>query len=186
MGSLGLRVTRLSQRRILSAKWSRRGDYILANTRQLVISTSKHNNRMADDPPTPHEESYEDALGRQSCDLSTAMELMVFNSETMECIGVFDGHFAFTTKESPFLIFPDEWQETDFLASGGEDHNVYIWHQRHRRMLQKLTGHSDAVNAVSWNGSGLLASASDDQTVIIWKTIGRISHPRTEALVLPR
>merc|ERR1719337_369099 len=93
---------------------------------------------------------------------------MVLDAQSLETVGLFDGHFAFTTKESPFLIFTDEWGDSDFLASGGEDHRVYIWHRRHRRLIRRLCGHSEPVNAVSWNGSGLLASASDDHSIIVW------------------
>ncbi|CAE8596132.1 unnamed protein product [Polarella glacialis] len=121
-------------------------------------------------------------------------------ANSLDIIGLFDGHFAFTTKESPFLIFTDEpaawilrklqdaacanaclmhraldarllrWANSDFLASGGEDHRVYVWHRRHRRLIRRLCGHTEPVNAVSWNGNGLLASASDDKQIIIWST----------------
>ena len=33
-------------------------------------------------------------------------------------------------------------------------------------------GHTEPVNAVSWNGRGLLASALDDHSVIIWAAAG--------------
>merc|ERR1712146_21190 len=102
------------------------------------------------------------------------MELLVLDSRSLDTLAAFDGHFAFTTKECPFNIFTDEWDESDFIASGGEDHNVYVWHRRHRRLLRRLYGHTDAVNCVSWSGinsgasgAGLLASASDDHSVII-------------------
>uniref|UniRef100_A0A7N6BLR3 WD repeat-containing protein 26 n=1 Tax=Anabas testudineus TaxID=64144 RepID=A0A7N6BLR3_ANATE len=58
----------------------------------------------------------------------------------------------------------------DFIASGSEDHKVYIWHRRSELAIAELTGHSRTVNCVSWNPvlPGLLASASDDGTVRIW------------------
>uniref|UniRef100_A0A8C8C5M0 WD repeat-containing protein 26 n=1 Tax=Oncorhynchus tshawytscha TaxID=74940 RepID=A0A8C8C5M0_ONCTS len=58
----------------------------------------------------------------------------------------------------------------DFIASGSEDHKVYIWHRRSELPIAELTGHSRTVNCVSWNPvvPGLLASASDDGTVRIW------------------
>merc|ERR1711933_167419 len=96
------------------------------------------------------------------------MELLLLDAYSLDTVGTFDGHFAFTTKESPFLIFTDEWADSDFLASGGEDHRVYIWHRRHRRLIRRLCGHTEPVNAVSWNGAGFLASASDDHSIIIW------------------
>ncbi|XP_039973024.1 WD repeat-containing protein 26 [Xiphias gladius] len=58
----------------------------------------------------------------------------------------------------------------DFIASGSEDHKVYIWHRHSELPIAELTGHTRTVNCVSWNPvlPGLLASASDDGTVRIW------------------
>ncbi|KAF7666552.1 hypothetical protein LDENG_00101480 [Lucifuga dentata] len=58
----------------------------------------------------------------------------------------------------------------DFIASGSEDHKVYIWHRRGELPIAELTGHTRTVNCVSWNPTipGLMASASDDGTVRVW------------------
>uniref|UniRef100_A0A673GVL3 WD repeat-containing protein 26 n=1 Tax=Sinocyclocheilus rhinocerous TaxID=307959 RepID=A0A673GVL3_9TELE len=58
----------------------------------------------------------------------------------------------------------------DFIASGSEDHKVYIWHKRSELPIVELTGHTRTVNCVSWNPCipNLMASASDDGTVRIW------------------
>ncbi|TSQ69486.1 WD repeat-containing protein 26 [Bagarius yarrelli] len=58
----------------------------------------------------------------------------------------------------------------DFIASGSEDHKLYIWHKRSELPIAELTGHTRTVNCVSWNPvlPGLMASASDDGTVRIW------------------
>ncbi|XP_073990126.1 WD repeat-containing protein 26 isoform X2 [Rhodnius prolixus] len=58
----------------------------------------------------------------------------------------------------------------DFIASGSEDHKVYVWHIKRERPIATLTGHSRTVNCVSWNPvyHRMMASASDDCTVRIW------------------
>ncbi|XP_029448953.1 WD repeat-containing protein 26 isoform X2 [Rhinatrema bivittatum] len=58
----------------------------------------------------------------------------------------------------------------DFIASGSEDHKVYIWHKRSELPIAELPGHTRTVNCVSWNPQipSLMASASDDGTVRVW------------------
>eukprot|EP00913_Durusdinium_trenchii_P034700 g32462.t1 len=66
-------------------------------------------------------ETFEDLLVRPAPDLSTRMELMLLDAQSLDVVSVFDGHYAFTTKAGPFLIFTEEWAQSDFLASGGEE-----------------------------------------------------------------
>lgn len=163
---VSVKVYSMGQRVVLSAKWSHSGEFIMLNTRPYAPSAARRQGAMA--PP----ETFEDLLVRPAPDLSTRMELMLLDAQSLDVVSVFDGHYAFTTKESPFLIFTEEWAQSDFLASGGEDHRVYVWHRRHGRLVRRLCGHTGPVNAVSWNGQGLLASASDDHSVIIWASAG--------------
>jgi WD40 repeat protein len=101
--------------------------------------------------------------------LSTAIELLILDPETLTTLGTHGGHYAFTPSEAPFILHADAWAGNDLVASGGEDHCVHVWHRRHGRHLQRLEGHTQAVNAVSWSPAHrMLASASDDHTVILW------------------
>lgn len=58
-----------------------------------------------------------------------------------------------------------------FVASGGEEGRVRIWHRDSGALLQELGGHAGTINAVAWSPSDnyLLASASDDKTIRIWR-----------------
>jgi len=160
---VALDIVPLVGRIVLSARWSRCSRYFVVNTRpyadadQGLCSRASHNGsaRSAD-------------WRRPAPDLSTSIELLLFDTRSLDCVGSFDGHYAFTTKECPFTIFTDDWSDGDFLASGSEDCSVCVWNRRQQRLVRRLQDHSAPVNAVSWNGSGLLASASDDYSVSVW------------------
>lgn len=177
-----VKVYSMGERVVLSAKWNEAGDFILLNTRPYAhaVSGSQKTGGQSEASQASLQAgaSFEDLLLRPAPDLSTKMELLLLDARTLDVVSVFDGHFAFTTKESPFLIFTEEWSDSDFLASGGEDHRVYIWHRRHGRLIRRLCGHAEPVNAVSWNGRGLLASASDDNGIIIWAAAGAKERPQ--------
>lgn len=62
--------------------------------------------------------------------------------------------------------------EGNFIASGSEDGNVYVWHRDTGALLEVLSGHgSGSVNSVAWNPKNerIFASCSDDHTVRIWE-----------------
>jgi len=58
----------------------------------------------------------------------------------------------------------------DFVASGSEDHLVYVWHRSSETPLATLAGHSRSVSAAAWNPQHphMLVSASDDNTLRVW------------------
>jgi len=49
------------------------------------------------------------------------------------------------------------------------DGQIYIWHRDSAELVSVLSGHGPGlINAVSWTGRGMFASASDDHTVRVW------------------
>lgn len=58
----------------------------------------------------------------------------------------------------------------NFLVSGSDDANVYIWKRHDGMLIDVLPGHSKGVNSVAWNpvDRHMFASASDDNTIRIW------------------
>jgi len=59
----------------------------------------------------------------------------------------------------------------NFVLSGSEDANVYVWHKESGTPLEILQGHgAGSVNAVAWNPrqEAMFATCSDDHTVRIW------------------
>jgi len=70
----------------------------------------------------------------------------------------------------------------DFIASGSEDHKVYIWQTSREAPIATLEGHTHTVNCVDWNPAHptMLASVSDDNTVRIWGPSSSSSVPHAE------
>ncbi|XP_063923477.1 WD repeat-containing protein 26 [Zophobas morio] len=85
--------------------------------------------------------------------------------------GVTQGHF---TIHSTF-----GGANQDFIASGSEDNQVYIWHIRNEQPIAVLTGHTRTVNCVAWNPvyPQILVSVSDDCTVRVWGPKDKVPKP---------
>lgn len=68
-----------------------------------------------------------------------------------------------------------DWLDDDVFASGGNDHLIFVYRANDRRPRFTLKGHTDDVTRVQWSPptssteERLLASVSDDGTIMIWK-----------------
>lgn len=59
------------------------------------------------------------------------------------------------------------------VASCSNDKRTLIWDMRDKRVTQRLTGHRDdiiGIDFADYNGHGLLATGSDDGSIMVWDT----------------
>ena len=54
-----------------------------------------------------------------------------------------------------------------YIACGSIDKCVYIWDTATKKIVQRLGGHIGTVTQVSFGDNNLLASASNDKTIIV-------------------
>ncbi|KAF9469273.1 WD40-repeat-containing domain protein [Collybia nuda] len=98
--------------------------------------------------------------------------IQLYDLQTHRVVGEYTGHLRTRhVIHSRFGGIADE-----FIISGSEDGNVYIWHRNSGRPLEVLYGHGEGgVNCVSWNPQRpeKFASCSDDHTIRIWETSRR-------------
>ncbi|XP_019643356.1 PREDICTED: F-box/WD repeat-containing protein 5-like isoform X1 [Branchiostoma belcheri] len=111
--------------------------------------------------------------------IAEQIEMHVFDLTTMSRVDrIYTSHKAKTPNDECFFIFLDVANE--FVASGAEDHNGYIWDRHYNTLLAKLP-HTDVVNSVAFNPQDpeMLITASDDFTLKVWRS-RRKQHEHNE------
>ena len=85
----------------------------------------------------------------------------------MLLLQILSGHKGFTPTEKAFYLYLDV--SNDFVASGSEDSNGYIWEKYYGVLLTKLP-HAECVNCVVFNPKDqeTCITASDDYTLQVW------------------
>ncbi|XP_035683697.1 F-box/WD repeat-containing protein 5-like [Branchiostoma floridae] len=117
--------------------------------------------------------------------IAEQIEMHVFDLTTMSRVDrIYTSHKAKTPNDECFFIFLDVANE--FVASGAEDHNGYIWDRHYNTLLAKLP-HTDVVNSVAFNPQDpeMLITASDDFTLKVWRS-RRKQHEHKEQQDTPQ
>lgn len=78
-----------------------------------------------------------------------------------------DGHTGVVTS----LTFS---QDGRLLASGGN--NIEVWDVGFRQHIATLKGHRQPISSLAFLGDGRLASASVDETIILWKPVPSVEE----------
>lgn len=113
---------------------------------------------------------------RSSVPKSQAMEVQEWSFPDLHLVRRFKGQ-----KQGEFVIRSTyAGYNEQFVMSGSEDSDVYLWHRFSGRLLERISGHTKAVSAISWNPTAVQwASASDDWTVRVWE-VEREIEPKVE------
>ncbi|CAM4599600.1 hypothetical protein PO909_032918 [Leuciscus waleckii] len=85
---------------------------------------------------------------------------------------IWDAHTGEAKQQFPFHSAPAldvDWQNNTTFASCSTDMCIHVCRLGSERPLKTFQGHTNEVNAIKWDPSGmLLASCSDDMTLKIW------------------
>ncbi|CAB1417638.1 unnamed protein product [Pleuronectes platessa] len=85
---------------------------------------------------------------------------------------IWDAHTGEAKQQFPFHSAPAldvDWQNNSTFASCSTDMCIHVCRLGSDRPLKTFQGHTNEVNAIKWDPSGmLLASCSDDMTLKIW------------------
>ncbi|XP_078085953.1 denticleless protein homolog [Mustelus asterias] len=106
--------------------------------------------------------------------------IYMFNMTGLKTVPVatFNGH-----QNSTFYIKASLSLDDQFLLSGSNDHNAYIWKTSDpHHPPAMLHGHTQEVTCVSWCPSDFskIATCSDDNTVRIWRLNQKIGEARSD------
>ncbi len=103
---------------------------------------------------------------RLACMLSN-QEVQVSNGLTENILATYTDHvttgiaFAFALAWSPDGIY---------LASGNDNHNVYVWKATTGNEVSRFDGHESWITSLAWAKDGKhIASGSDDKTMQVWE-----------------
>jgi WD40 repeat protein len=75
-------------------------------------------------------------------------------------------------KQKRFILRPGfVGAQSEFIVSGSEDASIYVWKRSDSELLAIGKGHMSVVNAIKRcpKDPNVFASASDDETVRIWR-----------------
>lgn len=87
---------------------------------------------------------------------------------------VADGSLAYEiTKHTDWITAIEFSPDGKFLVTGDRSGGMWLWDAETGRERGELRGHAEQITSVSWRGdSGVIASASEDDTVRLWQTDG--------------
>lgn len=107
--------------------------------------------------------------------IAQQIDIHIIDLVTFKRVGnMLRSHKAYTPNDECFFIFLDVSEE--FVASGAEDNQGYIWDRHYGNCLAKLP-HNDIVNSVAFNpiDPEMLVTASDDFTLKIWRSKSKMN-----------
>ncbi|XP_054154211.1 F-box/WD repeat-containing protein 5-like [Oppia nitens] len=102
--------------------------------------------------------------------IAQQIDIHVYDLRTFKKVGnMFRSHRAYTPNDECFFIFLDVSDQ--FVASGAEDNQGYIWDRHYGLCLARLP-HKDVVNSVAFNPRNpeMVVTASDDKTLKVWRS----------------